>query len=196
MPYRRPAPNPPRSSTSGSPTCSDSATSSAAASGRRQSRRVETIVGAGTRFLQRHRERLHRRNQRGWVVDGHGDLHSKNILLLAQPVIFDCIEFNDDYRRLDLLNEVAFFCMDLEYYRHEVLAQAFLHDYLNRLPCLEDDADRRLFLFYKLYRANVRLKVNCLRARQPESEEHLQRTMAAVRDYFGLVERYAGELDL
>lgn len=157
---------------------------------------ADDLVDGSRRFLTRHAERLRRRNQLGWVVDGHGDLHSKNIFLLDRPVIFDCIEFNDEYRQLDLLNEVAFFCMDLDYYRHEYLAEAFLSDYLNRMSCLKEEADLRLFHFYKLYRAGVRLKVNCLRAMQPESKDHEKTTRQAVRDYLGLVRRYADLLPL
>lgn len=157
---------------------------------------ADRVVDLSRRFLARYAGRLRRRNQLGWVVDGHGDLHSKNILLLDRPVIFDCIEFNDDYRRLDLLNEVAFFCMDLDYYGQAHLAEVFLSDYLNRLPCLQEEADLQLFYYYKLYRAGVRLKVNCLRAMQPDSAEHRRLTRRAVRDYLRLVRRYAALLSL
>ena len=142
------------------------------------------------RFLTAHRSRIEERNRLGFVIDGHGDLHSKNILLLDEPVIFDCIEFNDDFRRLDLLSEIAFFCMDLDAHGYPGLADSFLRFYLPQVDCLRTAADRRLFLFYKLYRANVRLKVNCLRARQPAADADIEAIHSAVRDYFNLFSDY------
>lgn len=160
-------------------------------SGAREIRRAVALAG---QFLDRHARHLRYRNQQGWVVDGHGDLHSKNILLLKKPVIFDCIEFNDDYRRVDVLNEVAFFCMDLDYYGYSRQAEYFLQDYLNRMDCMKTEADRQLFLFYKAYRANVRLKVNCLRAMQPESDSAYRETMESVHAYLDLMNTYLAHL--
>jgi aminoglycoside phosphotransferase family enzyme len=162
--------------------------------GKASARDVRNAVAFAGRFLDRHARHLHHRNQVGWVVDGHGDLHSKNIFLLEKPVIFDCIEFNDDYRRLDVLNEIAFFCMDLDYYGFPRQAECFLQDYLNRIDCMRTEADRKLFLFYKAYRANVRLKVNCLRAMQPESEAAYRKTMNSVRAYLDLLNSYLAQL--
>lgn len=158
--------------------------------GSREASRLREIVDFSSSFLQRHARRIYLRNQLGLVVDGHGDLHSKNILLLDQPVIFDCIEFNDAFRQLDVLNEVAFFCMDLDYYGFPRQADQFLSDYLNRMNCIREPADWRLFHYFKAYRANVRLKVNCLRAMQPEDETDRQKTLKVVRAYFRLLEGY------
>ncbi len=151
---------------------------------------VEEAISFADRFLNAHRPRIEERNRLGFVIDGHGDLHSKNILLLDEPVIFDCIEFNDDFRRLDLLSEIAFFCMDLDAHAYPGLADTFLRYYLPQVDCLRNAADRRLFLFYKLYRANVRLKVNCLRARQPAEDADIEAIHRAVHDYFDLFSNY------
>ncbi|MDX1666340.1 MAG: hypothetical protein R3350_03890, partial [Saprospiraceae bacterium] len=64
---------------------------------------VDSAVAYSDSFLRARSDRIFERNREGMVIDGHGDLHSKNIFLLDQPVIFDCIEFNDDFRHLDLL---------------------------------------------------------------------------------------------
>lgn len=162
--------------------------------GKQEAKKLREIVYLAGRFVKKHAPRIQVRNQEGWVVDGHGDLHSKNILLLDKPVIFDCIEFNDAFRQLDVLNEVGFFCMDLDYYGYRRAAACFLRDYLNRFECMTDPADWRLFLFFKAYRANVRLKVNALRAMQADGEPEVQEVLPLVRDYFALLNGYCEEL--
>jgi aminoglycoside phosphotransferase family enzyme len=66
-------------------------------------------------FISKNKALLAARLKAGFFRDCHGDLHSRNIFLLPSPQPFDCIEFNDDFRQIDILNEVAFLCMDLEH---------------------------------------------------------------------------------
>ena len=115
-------------------------------------------------FLEGISDRIEARKAGGFVVEGHGDLHCRNIFLLDPPVIFDCIEFNEAFRTLDVLSEVAFLCMDLERFGRADLASAFMERYQQLTRCLRDRTDR--FLFYKLYRANVRLKVHALQLQE------------------------------
>ena len=77
------------------------------------------------------------RLKEGFYRDGHGDLHSRNIFLLAEPVPFDCIEFNDDFRQIDVLNEVAFLCMDLEAFGRQDLSDCFLESYNALFPAIK-----------------------------------------------------------
>jgi len=162
--------------------------------GKAKAKRLRHFVNNASRFVNKYNRRIRLRNQEGWVVDGHGDLHSKNILLLDQPVIFDCIEFNDAFRHLDVLNEVGFFCMDLDYYGFRRAAASFMQDYLNRHNCITEATDWKLFLFFKAYRANVRLKVNSLRVMQAAEESEIEDTLPVIRDYFDLLSGYCAEL--
>jgi len=124
-------------------------------------------------FLAHRADRLTQRQDKGWVVDGHGDLHSGNIFLLEEPIVFDCIEFDPDLRQLDILNELGFFLMDLDYYDREDLGSLFLDAYLQAYPVIENETDRELLLYFKMYRANVRLKVTALGMdpEHPEAEQ-------------------------
>lgn len=130
-------------------------------------------------FLEQHSERLAERARSGFWVDGHGDLHAKNIFLLESgPVVFDCIEFSTRFRQGDILNELAFLCMDLEAQGRPELALAFLHAYRQYWDVLPANEDMALFQFFKAYRANIRLKVALLELRQhasPVLEEQVQR---------------------
>ena len=138
-------------------------------------------------FLEQHEGRLADRARQGFWVDGHGDLHARNIMLPETgPVVFDCIEFNEHFRQNDILNELAFLCMDLEARGHSELAEAFLHAYRQHWEVLPEPEDAELFRFFKAYRANIRLKVALLELRQHGSPE----LEAQVRRYWKVLERY------
>jgi aminoglycoside phosphotransferase family enzyme len=126
------------------------------------SRQLEAEVTKAQQYLKGAASHMVQRHQQGFVVDGHGDLHSRNIFMLSPPVLFDCIEFDDKMRQVDLLDELAFLCMDLRYHQQEELEAPFLKAYRKTREIFHTAADRALFTYYKWYRANVRLKVNLL----------------------------------
>lgn len=64
------------------------------------------------RFLARNPDLLETRTRH--VVEGHGDLRPEHICLERRPVIFDCLEFNHEYRILDAADELAFLDMECE----------------------------------------------------------------------------------
>ncbi len=141
-------------------------------------------VAFAKNWLDAHDTRLAERHQMGWVVDGHGDLHTRNIFLLDRPVVFDCIEFNDELRHLDVLNEMAFLGMDLNFLGHPELERRVLHYYLLRLPCIESETDWQLYRFFKWYRANVRLKVAALAMKDVDpAPQQLQELRSYARMY-------------
>lgn len=136
-------------------------------------------------FLDKHEERLHRRADGGFWVDGHGDLHARNIFLLPEgPVVFDCIEFNPHFRQLDVLSELAFLCMDLEAGGHRELSEVFMTAYCRDWACIENREDEQLFLYFKAYRANVRLKVALMEWEQHHSPA-LEDTAKGYRNLLG-----------
>lgn len=110
--------------------------------------------------------RLDQRMSEGFVRDGHGDLHTRNIFLLERPVLFDCLEFNDHLRQVDLLSEIAFLGMDLHAFGRDDLWEVFLERYRQRLQVIQVPEDGSLLDWFLWYRANVRLKVQALRAMQ------------------------------
>lgn len=162
--------------------------------GRQAEQLVEELVDYSAAFTSQYAFRFQERAKSGFVIDGHGDLHSRNIFLLDRAVIFDCIEFNDDYRRLDVLSDIAFFCMDLDQYQRTDLVDCFLEAYLHENPCISDEIDRQIFHYYKMYRANVRLKVNILAAVQFEKQNCLPKSkLKEVEVYYLLLKRYFSE---
>ncbi|HXH20372.1 MAG TPA: hypothetical protein VNJ07_14950 [Chitinophagales bacterium] len=145
-------------------------------------------------FLRQHHAAFQQRAKEGFIRDCHGDLHSGNIFLYKKPVIFDCLEFNDTFRHIDVLNEIAFFCMDLEDYGRNDLSDKFREHYNELFPVIRNESDEALFRYYKLYRANVRTKVNALKAMQAASELKLKKRTGFVVSYLQLMKRYLKEV--
>ena len=143
-------------------------------------------------FLAKQSPRLEARLRSGFWIEGHGDLHSRNIFLPKNtaPIVFDCLEFNPQFRRMDVLNELAFLCMDLEFYNRKDLSNAFLERYKRAWACFEKPEDTLLFTYFKAYRANVRLKVTLLELRQHPNEKLVKNALA----YWKLLKEYMEEI--
>lgn len=101
------------------------------------------------------------------VVDGHGDLLTDDIFCTPDgPVPLDCLEFDDQLRYVDGIDDAAFLAMDLEFLGRRDLADHFLAQYQDLAG---DSAPRSLIDFYVAYRAAVRAKVDCIRVDQGHS---------------------------
>jgi uncharacterized protein len=160
---------------------------------------IDQVMTRADDFLRQHQQAFLRRAKAGYLRDGHGDLHAGNIFLYDRPIVFDCIEYNEGFRQIDVLNEIAFLCLSLELYRqvpayrHLKLTDVFLRHYTNRFPCYER-ADAGIFQFYLLLRANIKLKVNALKVSEEETEAGRQNRLRRCEQYFELLTRYAAAL--
>jgi len=106
------------------------------------------------------------RKAQGMIRECHGDLHCDNILTLDGRVqAFDGIEFSDALRWIDVMDDLAFLCMDLARRSRPDLAARLLNRYL------EDTGDYgglAVLPYYRVHRALVRGKVMLLRAAQQD----------------------------
>ncbi|MBI3675143.1 MAG: AAA family ATPase [Proteobacteria bacterium] len=74
---------------------------------------------------------LEARRENGFVRRCHGDLHLNNICLIGgEPVLFDAIEFSEEFSRIDVFYDLAFLLMDLEHRRLRPLANILFNRYL------------------------------------------------------------------
>jgi len=130
-----------------------------------------------------------RRRVEGFVRECHGDLHLGNIAFVdGRLTIFDCIEFNDEMRWIDVMSEVAFAAMDLRDRGRPDLSHRFLNAYLE----ITGDYDGLGVLrFYLVYRAMVRAKISRLRARQLAPGDPQAAALAEYRAYLNLARHYA-----
>ncbi len=154
-------------------------------------RTIERAIALSDGFLDAYGDRMLERQAEGWVVNGHGDLHARNIFLTDPPAIFDCIEFSEELRHLDVLNEIAFFCMDMDVFERSDLGDRFFRRYTASIRCLDRPEDEYLFQYFKLYRCNVRLKVNGLEAAQSGLNEENRST---IEHYTQLMQLYISNL--
>ncbi|MBL6448762.1 phosphotransferase [Fulvivirga sp. 29W222] len=155
-------------------------------------KKIEEVITWSDGFLRKHANRFQERIERGFVRDVHGDLHSGNVFLDDKPVIFDCIEFNDQYRQIDVLYEVAFMCMDMEAFYQPQLAEIFLNTYSDNFPCFEVEEDYSLLNYFKSLRANVRAKVHTLSIDQSNDVQEVQKHVREVEKYIDLMYSYMG----
>ena len=129
------------------------------------------------------------RREGGFVRECHGDLHLGNIAVIdGEVTIFDCIEFNEQMRWIDVMSEVAFTAMDLQDRGHAELAHRFVNAYLE---ITGDYAGLSVLRFYLVYRALVRAKIALLRAIQLPSGEARAPLYAERDGYLRLAEAYA-----
>jgi hypothetical protein len=139
---------------------------------------------------ERRRDLFDKRVEDGWIRDCHGDLHLDHIHMTDDdPVIYDCIEFNDRFRHLDVTSDAAFLVMDLDFHDRPDLTRFFIR----RLAVLLDDPDMEALIdFYQCYRAFVRGKVESFHS-VAEIADDDERAEAAekARRYFQLALRYA-----
>jgi hypothetical protein len=130
------------------------------------------------------------RIQEKWIRDCHGDLHLEHIHLSPTAIhIYDCIEFNDRLRYVDVANDVAFLAMDLDFNHRPDLSRHFV---AQMTKMLNDSQMPRLMDFYKCYRAYVRGKVESIHSSEPEEIEFVrEKSRERARRYFRLALQYA-----
>ncbi len=109
------------------------------------------------RLVPRFAERL----AAGRVRECHGDLHLGNLLVQEGRIVpFDCLEFSDTLRWIDVISEMAFLVMDLQEHGQGRLGQRLLNRWLEQTG---DWEGLHLWRWYACYRALVRAKVEALR---------------------------------
>ncbi|MDE2358570.1 MAG: AAA family ATPase [Betaproteobacteria bacterium] len=127
------------------------------------------------------------RRAAGLVRECHGDLHLGNIALVDDEVtLFDCIEFNERMRWIDVVSDIAFTVMDLQHRRRRDLAQRFLNAYLEHTG---DYSGLAVLPYYLAYRAMVRAKVAGMRAAQMAPGEARSAALADCRTHVQLAKK-------
>ena len=126
--------------------------------GRSQTQPQYTETKAYTdRFLLEHAQLFLDRIAGGFIRECHGDLHLRNICRWQTKILlFDCIEFNEPFRFVDTMYDVAFTVMDLEARGRKDLANRFLNTYVEQTG---DWAGLQVLPMYLSRQAYVRAKV-------------------------------------
>ncbi len=140
-------------------------------------------------FIKNNSALLEQRVIENKIKDCHGDLHAQHICFTDHGIyIYDCIEFNDRFRYVDVAAEVAFLAMDLDRWARPDLSRQFVAAYLEKSA---DAGIEKMLNFYKCYFAYVRAKVNCFKMEAPLVDAaDKERARGEAQQYFALAEHY------
>lgn len=132
--------------------------------------------------LARHASLLDQRSGEGKLRRCHGDLHLRNICMFnGEPVLFDCIEFNDKIAVVDVLYDLAFLLMDLWHRGFPDLANLVANRYLDET---NNEDGFALLPYFMALRASVRAHVTATLVEEGGHDpEGLKRQ---ARDFFNL----------
>ncbi len=132
-------------------------------------------------------ELLDARRAGGKVRHCHGDLHLRNICLFnGEPMLFDCLEFDESLATIDVLYDLAFLLMDLEHRGLGHFANGVLNRYLDRSE--EDDGLAAIPFFLSL-RAAIRAHVTATALAHAADAAAARKMAADARGYLNLAPR-------
>src|SRR3989344_2212435 len=154
-------------------------------------------------FLERKQDFINQRVRKNKNKHCHGDFHSGNVFIDNNNNnnnnnknnnednihIFDGIVFNKRFPCSDVIAEIAFMAMDLDFHQQEALAKVFIDEYQK----LSNDEDiSKLLDFYKCYRAYIRGKIASFTYDDPNlSTAEKEKTKQTAGRYFRLAQAYA-----
>lgn len=126
----------------------------------------------------------------GFVRDVHGDLTAEDVYCLDDgPRLIDCLAFNDDWRIIDVLNDIAFLVMDMHRLAGPDVAEQLMRWYQE---FSNEHHPPSLAHHYVAYRAHVRAKIACLRIGHDDDASH----RALARRYHALALHHAERASL
>jgi uncharacterized protein len=148
----------------------------------------ETIRYFTTQFYIVNENLFRERIQQHRILDCHGDLHLDHVHLAPEATtIFDCIEFNDRLRFIDIAADLSFLAMDFDFEGRGDLGNLLLR---NAAREFGDAGMLKIANFHKCYRAFIRGKVESIQATEKETTNPDEHQKQAAR-YFRLALRYA-----
>lgn len=141
------------------------------------------------RFFSNDLNLLQGRIEAGRIRECHGDLHLGNICLWDGKItLFDCIEFNDVLRFIDVMNDAAFVAMDLDAAGRFDLSTLFLNTYVEWTG---DWEGLQILRLYTCMRAYVRAMVHSMASDDPQTPpQDREQARRAARRYYQLAWQY------
>lgn len=151
-------------------------------------KQFEEIKHFSDTFLEK-TELFKQRRDKNKIRECHGDLHLKNICWWHDKIqLFDRIEFNEPFRFVDVIYDVAFVVMDLEVRERHDFANIFLNTYLEQTGDWEGLQVLPLYLSRQAY---VRAKVTSfLLDDRAISEKEKQEAAKSASNYYKLAWEY------
>jgi hypothetical protein len=142
------------------------------------------------KFLSEKKDLFQDRQDQGKIRECHGDLHLKNICYWHRQIqLFDRIEFNEPFRFVDVMYDIAFTVMDLTAKGRPDWGNLFLNTYLEQTG---DWVGVQVLPFYLSRQAYVRAKVTSMLLDDPDiGEGDKQEALVVAQAYYQLAWEYA-----
>jgi uncharacterized protein len=140
-------------------------------------------------YVERESSLLDVRVRAGRVIDAHGDLRPEHICLEPQPVIIDCLDFDQRLRILDTASELSFLMLECERLGAADASELIWSVYAEMC---QDQPAHHLLLFYKAYHACLRAMVSAwhLKDDVPDAEKWIRKA----HDYLQIAESSTSQL--
>jgi aminoglycoside phosphotransferase family enzyme/predicted kinase len=140
-------------------------------------------------FLAQKKDWFELRQKSHKIRECHGDLHLKNICLWHNKIqLFDRIEFNEEFRFVDVMYDVAFTVMDLDARERRDFSNLFLNTYLEQSG---DWQGLQVLPLYLSRQAYVRAKVTSMLLEDSAvSAEQKQEAITTASNYYKLAWQY------
>ncbi len=141
------------------------------------------------RYCELKQDYFKQRQKEDKIRECHGDLHLKNICLWNDKIqLFDRIEFNEEFRYVDVMFDVAFTLMDLDVRNRQDLSNIFLNTYLEHTG---DWQGLQVLPVYLSRQAYVRAKVNSMVLDDPNiAEKEHKKAQQEAQNYYHLAWKY------
>ena len=147
---------------------------------------IQRLTDVQMRFIEKQGHLLKRRAKDGRIVEAHGDLRPEHICLIPEPVIIDCLEFDQEMRTQDPVDELAYLAMECERLGAPLIGKQVLQHYFDATG---DHPLEPLISFYKIYRACIRAKIALWHIDDDQLNDH-EKWRAQARQYLEVAERY------
>jgi aminoglycoside phosphotransferase family enzyme/predicted kinase len=129
---------------------------------------------ATDRIFAERRELLNSRIRQHWIRECHGDLHLGNICYWNDTfLLFDCIEFNEPFRFVDVIYDIAYIVMDFQMRQRPDLSAVFLNTYIEQTG---DWEGLQLLPLYVSRQSYVRAKVMSFLLGDPSVPSEVKQT--------------------
>lgn len=140
-------------------------------------------------FLQQKSTVFQQRQNQQKIRECHGDLHLSNICFWNGKFhLFDRIEFNEEFRFVDVIYDIAFTIVDLDVHSRLDLSNRFLNSYLEQTG---DWEGVQVLPFYLCRQAYVRAKVQSILLDDPNISPHRKsQALAAAVNFYHLAWQY------
>jgi uncharacterized protein len=141
------------------------------------------------RFFAEKQELFVDRMRNNWIRECHGDSHLRNICYWqGKLLLFDCIEFNEPFRFVDVMFDIAYIVMDLEARHRPDLSALFLNSYVEQTGDWEGLQVLPIYVSRQTY---VRAKVTSFLLDDPTvPESEKQKAFATAATYYRMAWDY------